>query len=117
MPPMSKSETVHCCGSESPQPLFYGRLLRVTSGAAALGAAAMLSTEVLGGWGFAGLVFLGLSFIVSGFSGTAGCEVTAIPNLVLPAGRKLTCFCPLWTPFDKIEHRYKSHRDEITSPR
>ena len=116
---MPDSETTGCCttDSPSPRPLFLGRLLRVLAGVASLGLVPILGAATLGGWGVAGLAFLGISFVISGLSGNAGCELTAIPNLVLPAARRIHCFCPLWTPLDKIEYRARKQRDGVTIPR
>lgn len=66
------------------QPLFFGRLTRVLFGLGSLYWAAQL-------WGpgaglQAGAVilgFLGVSFLVGGLMGNPGCEITALPNLVV----------------------------------
>lgn len=79
-------------------PLFLGRLFRVVTGVSTLMLLPIMGFETIGGWGLAGLLFLGVSFIVSGVTGNLGCEVTALPNLVLPESRQVRCFCPLWTP-------------------
>ena len=114
---MPESETIGCCSTDSPRPLFFGRLFRVLTGVATLAAVPILGVETLSGWGLAGLLFLGVSFIVSGLTGNPGCEVTAIPNLLLPAAREIHCFCPLWTPVDKLEHRAKRDPEQNTTPR
>ncbi len=35
------------------------------------------------------LVILGLSFIIGGILGNPGCELTALPNLLLPRSRRM----------------------------
>ena len=114
---MAESETTGCCSTDSPRPLFLGRLFRVLTGVATLVAVPILGAETLSGWGLAGCLLLGGSFIVRGLTGNPGCEVTAIPNLLLPAAGKIHCFCPLWTPVDRIEHKAKARQEEITTPR
>jgi hypothetical protein len=69
--------------------LFFGRLLRVLAGGAALAAVP------LAGWlSFGGVVllFLGVSFVVGGLMANPGCEITALPNLALPKQRRLHLF-------------------------
>jgi hypothetical protein len=48
-------------------------------------------------------VFFGLSMVVAGVRGYDGCEVLALPNMVLR--RKDAIWCPLYTPIDSAEHR------------
>lgn len=110
-----------CCEKPRPQatlrPLFFGRLFRVVTGVVTLALIPIVGVETLVGWGLVGLLFLGGSFIVSGLTGNPGCEVTALPNLVLPVSKQIHCWCPLWTPVDKIENQAKERRNEITMPR
>jgi hypothetical protein len=73
-------------------PLFFGRLSRVLAGAATLyWAAEVWSAD----WGdlvlAAVLVWLGLSFLAGGLMGNPGCEITALPNLLLPAKKRVHC--------------------------
>jgi len=70
-------------------PLLFGRLTRVVFGAATLAAAVAVGWGGLGGFGFVALLFLGLSFLVGGVSGNTGCELSALPNLVLPSDRRV----------------------------
>ena len=73
------------------EPLFLGRLSRILAGLASLGAIAFVP---LGGFGLPGaavLVVLGLSFLVGGIVGNPGCEVTALPNLLLRSDKKVHC--------------------------
>ena len=110
-----------CCKKPRSQamvpPLFFGRLFRVITGVATLVLIPIVGSETLGGWGVTGLVFLGVSFIVSGLTGNPGCEVTVLPNLVLPTNRQIHCWCPLWTPWDRVEHKAKPRQEEGTTPR
>ena len=66
------------------RPLFYGRLSRVIFGLAAFALILYVGPDDLGTWGLVGLVFLGVSFIIGGIMANPGCELTALPNLVLP---------------------------------
>jgi hypothetical protein len=69
--------------------LFFGRLLRVVAGVAALAGA--LAVGLFSFWGIV-LLFLGVSFLVGRLVGNPGCEVTALPNLALPKEKRLHCF-------------------------
>ena len=71
-------------------PLAVGRAARVIFGLGSLIGAAFVP------WGQAGgivggllLVFFGLSFLAGGLMANPGCEVTALPNLVLPAEKRV----------------------------
>lgn len=55
--------------------------------------------------GIAALGLAGLTFVVAGLRANPGCEITAIPNLFLPAERQLACWCPLFSPLDSLERR------------
>jgi hypothetical protein len=72
-------------------PLFFGRLMRIVTGVVALGVIPFVGSDQLGFWGVAGLGFLGLSFLIGGIMGNPGCELTALPNLALPSGKKMHC--------------------------
>jgi hypothetical protein len=92
------------------RPLFYGRLGRILLGAACLGLAAFgfithpeysIGVRAL-------LLFFGISFVIGGVQAIPGCEITAIPNLFVPRSRQLTCWCPLFSPLDSLERRFRS---------
>ena len=70
-------------------PLWFGRLSRVVFGVATLVGAVALSSGGLGSIPLIGLVFLGLSFLVGGLMGNPGCELSALPNLVLPSDKRV----------------------------
>lgn len=91
-------------------PLLVGRVLRVLAGAGTLWLALNMGIDQLSLWGFVPLMFLGVSFLVSGIMAMPGCEIYAIPNLFLPRARRLHFGCPVWTPLDKAEHRIRSKR-------
>lgn len=65
------------------EPLLVGRLSRVLAGAAALAAVPFVGFEGAEIIGASLLVVLGLSFLVGGLVANPGCEVTALPNLLL----------------------------------
>ena len=70
-------------------PLLFGRLSRVVFGVVTLAVAVALGSGGLGGFGFAVLVLLGLSFLVGGLTGNPGCELSSLPNLVLPSHKRV----------------------------
>lgn len=73
-------------------PLFFGRLTRGLAGAATLYLALRVARAEPVDWPWAALLgFLGVSFLVGGWVGNPGCEITALPNLVLPADKRLHC--------------------------
>ena len=96
-------------------PLFYGRLARILAGVGTLGS--LLFIGSLGPWAFWGLACLGLSFLIAGIFAVPGCEITAIPNLLLPANRQIHCFCPVFTPIDKLEHSLQQTPGDALEPK
>ena len=72
-------------------PLTFGRWGRVVVGLATLAVAGVLGLSELGTVGSTALVLLGLSFVVGGVVGNPGCEITALPNLVLPSDKRIHC--------------------------
>ena len=70
-------------------PLIFGRVSRVLAGLASLGAIAFVPLEGFGLLGAMGLAFLGFSFLIGGVVGNPGCEVTALPNLLLRSDKKV----------------------------
>jgi hypothetical protein len=48
--------------------------------------------------------FVGLSMVVAGAKGFAGCEILALPNLLLH--RRLAIWCPLFSPVDTRPRRH-----------
>ena len=71
------------------RPLFFGRLLRILLGLAALGLTLYFGIDQLSLFGAIALGFLGLSFLVSGITANPGCELTALPNLARPAEKRV----------------------------
>ena len=70
------------------EPLFFGRLLRILAGVALC---IWLFVSPPPGLVWQGLVlFLGVSLVVGGIMAYAGCEVLALPNLLLR--KRLHCF-------------------------
>ncbi len=78
------------------RPLFFGRIFRIAAG---LVWACLLSIPFVPAFEY--------TFVVAGLTANPGCEITALPNLLLPARRRLHCFCPLFTPLDWIEQRLR----------
>ena len=66
------------------RPLCVGGSSRVIFGLAVFAVAFAFGTRPLGLGGLLALLFVGLSFVVGGFLGTPGCELSALPNLQLP---------------------------------
>ena len=72
------------------QPLGFGRAARVVFGLGALAGAAFVPWDEAGGIvGGLVLIFFGLSFLAGGLTANPGCEVTALPNLLLPAEKQI----------------------------
>ncbi len=69
-------------------PLFFGRFLRILSGLALL--AWLLISPPAGLLGRVALVFFGLSLVIGGIMAYPGCEITALPNLLLR--RQMHCY-------------------------
>ncbi len=75
------------------KPLFFGRLTRVVFGLVALYWGAKLWNVRLAAMvASLAVIFLGLSFLVGGLIANPGCEITALVNLLLPAGKRLHSF-------------------------
>jgi hypothetical protein len=70
-------------------PLLLGRVTRVAFGLGTLAIIPLVGVETLTVWGVAALLVLGLSFLVGGLAGNPGCEVTALPNLILPRAKRV----------------------------
>ena len=71
-----------------PPPLLFGRLLRIISGFALLGW--LLFSPPAGFPWRLGLLFFGISLVVGGVMAYAGCEILALPNLLLR--RRMHCY-------------------------
>ncbi len=69
--------------------LLFGRLARIILGMVSLFLAIYFGSERLGLAGMVDLVFLGVSFLVRGLIGNPGCELSALPNLVLPTKKRI----------------------------
>lgn len=89
--------------SEPLRPLFFGRIVRIAAGLACLVSIPFVPAFEYTWLGVLALVVAGATFVVAGVTANPGCEITALPNLFLPAGRRLHCLCPLFTPLDRIE--------------
>lgn len=72
-----------------PKPMPFGKGLRILAGVCALAVAIAVGPS--GFWGLL-LLLVAASFIVGGLTANPGCEVTALPNLVLPHEKRLHCF-------------------------
>ncbi|MDH3215836.1 MAG: hypothetical protein OEN01_06025 [Candidatus Krumholzibacteria bacterium] len=73
------------------KPLFVGRMSRVLFGLGTFALIAAIGPSTLTTWGTVALVALGLSFLIGGLMGNPGCELTAIPNLLLSEKKKVHC--------------------------
>ena len=78
------------CSTEL-KPLVIGRVTRVLFGIGTFVLVAVVGPSQLTIWGTVALIFLGASFLIGGIWGNPGCEITAIPNLVLPEKKRLHC--------------------------
>lgn len=71
-------------------PLLLGRAARIVFGLGSLVGAAFVPWDEAGGVaGGLVLIFFGLSFLAGGLMANPGCEVTALPNLLLPAEKRI----------------------------
>ncbi len=70
-------------------PLAIGRATRVVFGIGTLLVIGVVGWSSLGIIGTVLLAALGLSFLVGGLAGNPGCEITAIPNLLLPRSKRV----------------------------
>ncbi len=70
-------------------PLAVGRVTRVVFGVATLYWANQMGSGELGLPGMVALIFLGVSFLLGGLLGNPGCELSALPNLVLPREKQI----------------------------
>ena len=95
--------------NECSRPLFFGRLLRVLVGLACFLSIPFVPYFEHSWLGVTALVFAGLTFLVAGIRANPGCEITALPNLFLPAKRQLSCWCPIFSPLDRLEEALR-HR-------
>lgn len=73
------------------KPLFFGRLSRLVFGVAALLAVPFVGFDGLQSVGAVALAVLGVSFLVGGLTANPGCEITALPNLLLRSEKRLHC--------------------------
>ena len=83
-----ESQVAKTAGLGKLPPLFFGRSTRVVFGLVSLGFALAFGVESLTLGGFVALVILGLSFLIGGLRGNPGCELSAIPNLLLPRSKQ-----------------------------
>jgi hypothetical protein len=51
-------------------------------------------------------LFFGISMVVAAARGYDGCEILALPKLIL--GRRIDLWCPLYTPIDTAEERRRA---------
>jgi len=71
------------------KPLFIGRLSRILFGVGTFAVIAVIGPAGLAEWELIALLLLGASFLLGGIMGNPGCEITAIPNLLLPEKKKV----------------------------
>jgi hypothetical protein len=57
----------------------------------------------------AAVTFLGVSLVVAGVRATPGCELMAIPGVLLGKDTELACL--IFSPLDKLERKLRSKRD------
>ena len=71
-------------------PLTIGRTTRVVFGAAVILFALVAGVLQVSVLGFLALMALGLSFLIGGLLAIPGCELSALPNLMLPKRFRFT---------------------------
>lgn len=72
------------------RPLKIGRTTRVFFGAAVILIAVVTGVLQISVLGFLALLALGLSFVIGGLLAIPGCELSALPNLMLPKRYRFT---------------------------
>ena len=72
------------------RPLKIGRTTRVFFGAAVILIAVVTGVLQISVLGFLALMALGLSFVIGGLLAIPGCELSALPNLMLPKRYRFT---------------------------
>ena len=72
------------------RPLKIGRTTRVVFGAAVILIAPVTGVLQISVLGFLALMALGLSFVIGGLLAIPGCELSALPNLMLPKRYRFT---------------------------
>jgi len=72
------------------RPLTIGRTTRVVFGAAVILIALVTGVLQISVLGFLALMALGLSFVIGGLLAIPGCELSALPNLMLPKRYRFT---------------------------
>jgi hypothetical protein len=70
--------------------MVVGRVTRVLFGIGVIVTAFLTDLLQISVLGFAALVLLGLSFLVGGIAAIPGCELSALPNLILPKRYRFT---------------------------
>ena len=73
------------------RPLAIGRVTRVLFGIGTFAAVFIVGPSAIGTIGTVLAVALGVSFVVGGLIGNPGCEITAVPNLLLPESKRIHC--------------------------
>ncbi len=89
--------------SHCQKPLLGGRILRGAVGVAFLAGIPFVPEFDLAWLGILALVVAGAIFLLAGILANPGCELTAPVNVFLPHDRRLHCFCPLFSPIDRLE--------------
>jgi len=72
------------------RPLILGRSTRVVFGAAVIATTLVTGVLHISMLGFLALMALGLSFLIGGLLAIPGCELSALPNLMLPERYRFT---------------------------
>ncbi len=72
------------------RPLIIGRSTRMFFGVAVIVAALVTGVLHISVAGFLALMALGLSFLIGGLLAIPGCELSALPNLMLPKRYRFT---------------------------
>ena len=92
----------------SSQPLLFGRLARIVVGAGLWVGIAFVPNSANAWLGVLALAVGGLIFVLAGVIANPGCEITAPINLFRRSEDRVSCWCPLFTPIDKIERALRA---------
>jgi hypothetical protein len=73
------------------KPMLFGRVTRVLFGIGSFVLIWVVGVDQLTPIGVLAMALLGASFLIGGLVGNPGCELTAIPNLVLSEKKRIHC--------------------------
>ncbi len=89
------------------EPGPIGRFARYIAGLACFIGIPFVPSFDLAWLGILALVGAGLVFVLAAVIKNPGCEITAPINVFLPKEQRISFFCPVFSPIDRLERRLK----------